>query len=496
MHTPLLIADLRRQLQSLTVEAQSISPAIYDTAMVLRFAPPSPFWPAFSWLVEQQAEDGGWCDAGADDRARTVPTLAAVLALYEHQERQSVRAALHAGVAWLQRTAHTWEGPLPDDLPVGVELLLPALLADASHTTLSLPQAPFAELLGLGARRRAKLATMPPQLRAQTTATHSWESWGVEADPGLISAERGVGCSPAATAAWCRASHDEQAQRLAHAYLQRATAATGTGIAGVVPTAFPIGRFEQAYSLHTLAQAGLITHPYLADLVQPLLDSLAAAIGVDGIGCADGFVADGDDTAAALGALLAAGRSVDLAPLYRFAAGDHFASYRGELQPSVITTARATQVALAGGDDVTRFRQWIVRRQQPDGRWLADKWNGLWLYTTWQAILALRDDPASLDALQLAQMALRNYQRADGGWGVRESTSEATAYAVLALTAFSPALPVHRDATLRGYHFLCANYRPLVPMAERHWLAKERYTPFRLSHIIMLAAMTVAEQLL
>jgi halimadienyl-diphosphate synthase len=493
----ILLANLRSLLQTLPHESNSISPSVYDTAQVLRFSPPTPIWPAFDWLIEAQAADGGWGDPAAGDWARTLPTLAVVLLLAEHQERRVTREALRTGLAWLCRAGATCTGSVPDDAPVGVELLLPSLLDDAQRKGLAISLAPYHALRALGATRRARVARIPAHQLPGSTAAHSWESFATSADPNLVHPISGVGGSPAATAAWLQLADEGNARMIALDYLHRAEAATNTGVPGVTPTVFPIGDFMQTYSLHSLAQTGLITLPAIADLVAPMLDDLAARMGRNGIGFAAGFMPDADDTAAVLGALLAAGRSVDLDPLRSFEADEHFATYSGEIQPSLITTARAIQVYAAAGRDVTPFRAWVARRQHHDGRWISDKWNAFWGYCTWQAVLALRDDACYGDALVRVADAILAHQYRDGGWGVGQMTPEATAYALLALAA----LPVvHQTepvlaALARGRLALFHHYQPFGQPQELHWVGKERYCPIRLHRLFILAALLSTEQL-
>lgn len=491
MQHDILLTDLRSLIQTLPHETNSISPSVYDTAQVLRFSPPTPIGPAFEWLIKAQAADGGWGDQAADERARTLPTLAVVLLLAEHQEHGLTRQAMRDGLAWLCQASEAWAGPVPDDVPVGVELLLPALLEDAQCKGIPMPLAPYHGLRALGATRRARIARIPAHRLPGSTAAHSWEGFATCADPRLVHPISGVGGSPAATAAWVRMAADGAARSMALDYLERAELATNTGVPGVTPTVFPIGDFMQTYSVHSLAQSGLIALPAVADLVATMLDNLDDRMGSNGIGFAEGFMPDADDTAAVLGALLAAGRQVDLGPLQCFEAEEHFATYSGEIQPSLITTARAIQVYAAAGRDVTPFRAWVARRQHEDGRWVSDKWNAFWGYCTWQAVLALRDDACYGEALARVADAILAHQYCDGGWGVEQTTSEATAYALLALAA----LPVAHQtepvlaALARGRLVLFSNYQTLEKPQERHWVGKERYCPVRLSHLIILAAL-------
>ena len=96
-----------------------------------------------------------------------------------------------------------WAAPLPDDLPVGVELLLPQLIDEAAAAGLDLPNEAYIHLRELGARRRRMIARL--QLRPGTTPVHSWEAIGTCPDPALLDAAGSIGNSPAATAAWLRA---------------------------------------------------------------------------------------------------------------------------------------------------------------------------------------------------------------------------------------------------------------------------------------------------
>src|SRR5689334_18323098 len=128
----ILLADLRYLIGEIGKDGGLIGPSVYDTAQVTRFAPPNEgVWPALDWLLTQQRPDGGWGDPTVP-RARDLPTLAAVLALHTYSKRKTTRAAIHAGLAFLRQQAAHWVGALSDDIPVGIELLLPRLLEEAA----------------------------------------------------------------------------------------------------------------------------------------------------------------------------------------------------------------------------------------------------------------------------------------------------------------------------------------------------------------------------
>jgi hypothetical protein len=489
-----LLAELRALITDLGRDGGLIGASVYDTAQVIRLAPPtSGVQHTLAWLVQQQQPDGGWGNP-AFPRARDVPTLSALQGLHLYATTPQDRRHIQAGLAFLRQHAPIWEAQLPDDLPVGIELLLPRLLEQAHAAGLRVPGTPYAALIALGERRRSILAALPA--RAGTPPAHVWEGWGWDPAPELVDASGGVGHSPAATAAWLRASSRRgdlaTAREAAHRYLEQAAAATGVGIPGVVPTVWPIPRFEQPFALYMLLAGGLLDHPLLQEAVGLQLGDLARALGASGLGMSDHFLPDGDDTAAALALLLASGRAAQPSILERFAHADHFCAYAGELQPSLSVTAHAVHTLRLAGQPCAPAVRYLLDHQFSDGRWLGDKWNSSWLYTTSQAIIALADS-LHIDALRRAADALVGYQHADGGWGDGQSaTIEGTAYGVLALrvlTRHGLGTRVDQSALELAERWLLRNYHPFEHRDyEACWLGKQSYLPRRIVRIIQLAA--------
>jgi hypothetical protein len=488
----LLITDLRHLVGDLGKDGGLTSPSIYDTAQVLRLAPRSEdAYATLDWLLAQQQADGGWGNP-AISLTRDVPTLATVLALNMYGNRASTyETALQAGLAFLKRQAPQWRAPLSDDIPSAVELLLPRLLEDAAAAGLNLDQEPYTDLIRLGHRRRQLIARLRPL--AGTAAVHSWEAWGSSPDPAVIDGSGGVGHSPAATAAWLHAAGDRpnlaDMRKAAECYLAGAAASTGTGAPGVMPNAWPIARTEQATALYGILLAGLIDHPGLDDSIQPILTDLAKALTPIGLGTSDYFVTDGDDTAMAL-ACLAGRRKVSSEPMLHFATDSHFYTYVGELQPSLSVTAHAIHALALLGKPATNASCFLRERQHADGSWRGDKWNGSWLYTTCHTLAAL----LSIDHGDLATVStsIRAYQRADGGWGMITSSSEETAYAVMALLLLARVGKLStegRAALKRAAVFLEQRYRPFTEETTAVWLAKEPYRPRRVSRAFEVSAL-------
>lgn len=491
----ILLTDLRYLIADLGKDGGLISPSVYDTAQVVRLFPPQQdVWAALDWLLEQQQADGGWGNASVP-LARDVPTLASVLALHTHGKRKATLDAVQTGMAFLRRQVSQWRQPRPEDLPVGVELLLPRLLKEAATLGLELPQEPYATLVALGNHRQWLIARM--QSAAGTTAAHSWEAWGKDPDPALIDEAGGVVHSPAATAAWLKAADRRtdlvDVREAGQHYLVQAAAATGEGIPGVVPTAWPINRFEQSFVLYILLITGLLEHPQLQDIVRTQLNSLASALRPEGLSMSDFFIPDGDITAAATAVLNAAGYQVDLAVLRQFENDDHFCTYPDELQPSLSTTARAVHALALSGEEVAPSQTFLIKCQYPDGRWPSDKWHSSWIYTTLHVLVALTHSAGDIGAMKSAVDALLAYQHPDGGWGEQsKSTTTETVYGVLALRT----LRNHKfvadgvlDALRKAHKWLLRNYRPLNVIEDKYWIGKELYCPPRVDRAFELSAM-------
>ncbi|MFY0524410.1 hypothetical protein ACN28I_14970 [Archangium gephyra] len=499
------IAQLRADIQALGAQGGILTPSVYDTAQVLRDAPPEDPRPAVEWLMRQQRPDGGW---GSElmPLARHVPTLAAVLALRGTSDTQESRKAVEGGIEFFRRTAEAWafDGPLPDDIPVAAELILPRLLEEAAAVGIELPQKPFLSLSALGTRRRGLIARM--KHRAGTAPIHSFEAWGTEPDMNVLDGSKGVGNSPAATAHWLRlrratvppGTRELPAEVLgAEEFLRAAAEATGTGLPGVVPTVWPIVHYEQSWSLLALFSTGLLDHPGLRDVVRPQLEGLYRAVRPEGYGMSEFFVCDGDITSTCLAMLKETGHAVDGGLLQRYQLADgQFITYAHEMQPSVTTTAHGVMALAILGQDVSRQVRWLAEKRGADGLWRMDKWHASWLYSTSQVMLALCRAGAT-DVVRPAVEALLRSQHAEGGWGMARTPSLLeTAYAVHALRAlrnhglFGPEV---KRALQRAAGWMGAQKDVAPERQEMLWTGKELYRPFRLDRIFERSAMLALE---
>lgn len=495
------IAQLKTDIQELGAQGGVLTPSVYDTAQVLRYAPPEDPRPTVSWLLRQQRPDGGW---GSEliPLARHIPTLAAVLALRGASDTPESRRAVEGGIEFFRRNVEAWafEGLPPDDIPVASELILPRLLDEAAAVGIELPHAPFQSLSTLGTRRRGLIARM--KHRAGTAPIHSFEAWGTEPDENVLDGSKGVGNSPAATAHWLRlrraataAGVREQPDQVrgAEVFLRAAAEATGTGVPGVVPTVWPIVHYEQSWSLLALFSTGLLDHPGLRDVIRPQLDALHRAVRPEGYGMSEFFVCDGDITSTCLAMLKDAGYAVEGGLLRRYQLADgQFITYAHEMQPSVTTTAHGVMALAILGQDVSRQVRWLAEKRGADGLWRMDKWHASWLYSTSQVMLALCRAGAT-DVVRPAVDALLQAQHAEGGWGMpSEPSLLETAYAVHALRAlrghglFRPEV---KQALQRASRWMGAQLERVPEQHEMMWTGKELYRPFRLDRVFERSAM-------
>ncbi|MFB7213195.1 prenyltransferase/squalene oxidase repeat-containing protein [Streptomyces sp. NPDC056255] len=478
---------LRALVEDLGTDGGAITPAVYDTARAAALLPRHPrTGEMLDWLITRQQPDGGWGDP-LNPHARDLPTLAAVLALTPHPAH---RPAAERAVRFLYHHApRAWGGPVPQDIPVGLELLLPPLLAEARAAHPTVPTAPYEALRALGERRQRLIARHAPHAPG-TPAVHSWEGWGRAGQPLPVDGSGGIGHSPAATAAALYHAEHRPPPDTLTAYLTRAAANREP----LLPTVWPIDVFERTWALHALALAGLLDHPRLADFCAIQLDLLQAALNPAGLGMSGHFAADGDITATATATLALAGRPTDTALVERFRHQDHYRTYPGELQHSITTTAHAlhalstrAQAHQEPASHTQRAHRYLHNRQHADGRWSGDKWHTSWIYTTVQVLLAL---PAGA-AFRRGTQALLHAQRPDGGWGAHHrSTAGETGYAVLALHAHrTPATALARAAA-----WLTRWQDSGRPCDCYLWTGKEPYCPTRIDRTVAHAALIAATQ--
>ncbi|RWQ65772.1 MAG: hypothetical protein EOS86_13095 [Mesorhizobium sp.] len=489
-----LLSELRHLLSEMS-DGGSVGPCVYDTARALQFhGNLTGRQDAYAWLIAQQQADGGWGSADFP-LFRHAPTWAALLALQRADPLPGAADAVQAAIRFLERQPEPYAHAVPEDAPIGAELILPQLCGEAASLLggVAFPRHPAllplrqACLLKLGA-----VATLP----SGHPLLHSWEAWGTSPATLCPDDYGSIGISPAATAAW-RAHAVKQGSTpqvgRADAYLQAASRATHSGIEGVVPNVWPINVFEPCWALYTLHLVGLFAHPALADAVRVIVAQLDARLGVRGLGPALHFAADADDTAVALCVLRLAGRAPAVDALRHFEIGELFVTFPGERNASVSTNIHALHALRLLGKPAAGTSTYIEAKRNPHGLWDNEKWHVSWLYPTAHAVAALaQGKPQWRDERALA--ALLQAQR-DDGWGAgRASTFEETAYALFTLHVMNGSEePTGRrriaQAVARALEWMLARHAAHKMPEAPLWIGKELYCPTRVVRVAELAGL-------
>ncbi|MFP1739555.1 hypothetical protein [Lonsdalea quercina] len=502
---PILTENILTELNTLLSDMHDggcVGPSVYDTAQLLRFHPNTPDHAgAYRWLIEQQHEDGGW---GSPDFPlhRQVPTVAAILSLHEAQPQpEGGSAALSAAAVYLEQEKDRYADEIPDDAPIGVELILPQLCRQAAAFLPPLAYPRYGALYEAEAARLGKLESLTA-VPSGHPLFHSWESWGrspTEVTPDPFGS---VGISPSATAAWlglacANESADFHERERAARYLRNASRATGVGVDGVVPNVWPIDVFEPCWSLYSLHLAGLFSHPALASVKQTIAASIQAILTPRGLGPAQAFASDADDTAIAAAVVQLSGHSLTFDPLRQFEKGDLFVTFPGERNPSLSTTIHAVHSLSLLGTTSPAARTYIENGKSDKGVWENEKWHASWLYPTSHAVAALahgmplwRDDDVLYKILEA--------QHPSGGWGAGSApTQEETAYALFALRVMNDRVNADQQDTLasavaRARDWLLARYQPNRLPVTPLWIGKELYCPQRVVRVTELAGLWLA----
>jgi len=501
--THLLFTELCTRVAELGKDGGLISPSVYDTAQVIRFAlAPDAAEPALQWLLKQQRADGGWGDPTVP-YARQVPTLAAVLALHhinQQVRRQSKGQAqrqhsIDAGLAFLCQEAGIWATLVLDGLPIAAEMILPRLLEQAIAAGLSINLSPYTNLFALRERKCQQILKFKPV--AGAAPTYSWEAWGRTPHAPLFDQSGGIGHSPSATAVWLQQSAAipelATARAQAHAYLERAAAATQTGIPGVVPNVYPIIGFEICYGIYALMITGLFDHPALqAPIAAKLQQQFEITHRGWGVSFGHYFVPDVDESSLALAALSRSGYQVDLDTVMQFKSGDHFYTFQHELNPSVFSNAHALYGLAEIKQREPTVEEFLIARQQPAGIWLADKWHSSWIYTTLEVTIALQRLGYQAEVRHALDAVLATQQQA-GHWGSGQQGSVAeTGHMLILLQTLANAgqLPdAGYTAMAHGHTWLMQQFQPNQFTQESLWLGKELYTPYRVDRIYELSGL-------
>ena len=480
-----LVLDIRRR-------PNAISASAYDMAWLAWLMPA-----ARDWLCDAQRPDGSWGAELEYYHDRVVCTLAAVNALAATSANGHDLQRIQRGIRYLETAALR----LPEDPTdtVGFELLAPSLVGIGQGLGLELDEVARA-LEPYQAIYRQKLALIPPQMlySPRATVAHSIEFIGFgrldrAAIAPLRMANGSIHCSPAATA-FCQVAGAGSAA--GQDYLS-ATMEYGRG---GLPTLAPFELFEIIWSLLHLYIAGGLAG--VQRDVQPLMDRMQAAWGLEGIGLAEGFPPDFDNTASAYMLLAALGRAPDPAVFKAYEEDDHFRCYPYERNISLdvhihLVMALRRAPDFPGNDDMLLKAIHILSRHL-QSECITDKWHVSPYYSTAHAVIALSGLVAdSLIADQIGWLC--RTQQADGRWTAYPhfppAAVEETAHALLALLVVQKHKgSIPHPIIQRGMAYLKTHYRDHQALPAL-WVGKGLYHPLHITRSIFLAAFALYEEL-
>jgi hypothetical protein len=503
-----------------------ISPSIYDTAMAVKWLPPS-LRPtgAIAYLLRHQQPDGSW-GRHPGVSYRLVPTVAATCALLHllletiPEESKLTGAETYAqaarqGLSFLMIALQEY-CVLPDT--VAIELILPALcqeifeLVQALHTmgraiSPSLDDLHARLLTQFSPLARKSLGQMRARVRQKgmlsAQMSHCLEILGDDLSEIaylFIPQSQGIlGGSPAATAAMIAKTPLKMSRSIPQ------LAAVAARFAGALPVAYPINIMERSWVLFFLLQVGMVLPE---DVPGFMISYLQGCLGPQGTSYAESLLPDADDTGVVLAVLSDLGAPGNLSCLWPYEAEKYFYCMSGERNPSVTTNAhvldalsRHLQKGQSLGGRIEQAAHkcigYLLTEQRPDGSWL-DKWHASPYYATTCCVGALRyfETYDVQQTLQRACTWILQTQREDGSWGQWGCTLEETACALIALILAHPDQRVYRRCVQRGRAFLLTHLLASSEAPERAplWHGKELYEPTRVVQAVVLAALYLSGQ--
>lgn len=238
----------------------SMSCAVYDTAWVSLVTKPLDgkrqwlFPECFNYLIDQQAEDGGWGVTG-EKVDGILSTAAALLSSIRHQaeplnlkhiDTKDLEARIKRGIESLSSQLRDWA--VTSAVHVGFEVIVPALLDLLAQESVHFSFDGLDELMKIYGDKMSKFHPDLLYGSERSTAIHSLEAFIGKLDFDRISHHKTHGSmmgSPSSTAAYLMNTTvwDDEAE----AYLRHVIDhAAGKGHGGV-PSAYPSTIFEHSW---------------------------------------------------------------------------------------------------------------------------------------------------------------------------------------------------------------------------------------------------------
>ncbi|KAK3367921.1 hypothetical protein B0H63DRAFT_424064 [Podospora didyma] len=514
----------------------SMTCSFYDTAwisMVAKTIDGRKTWlfpSSFDLVFDQQNTDGSWDDHGSVETDGILNTVAGMLALCEHRgdaaypESELDDRLSRASYALAQRLQRLKLGSAAI-LPVGFEMLLPALLHLLQARGVEVQFPAGAVLMEILKKKLARVNLENIYAGKKSTILHSLEAFIGHIDFDRLSQHKVVGsmmASPASTAAYLMnvSTWDDEAE----AYLRHVVAAgTGTGSGGV-PSAFPSTYFEMSWVVATLLENGYSQADLGIGNLEVVRETLARELtaGSGLIGFARFMEPDADDTAKSLTVLNLLGTAVASTKLLSLAErssthGFHFVTYEAERDASITTNCNCLTALCTGsdanehGDIIEMTMRFLCNAWKKDPSGIRDKWHispyypmmllsqsltsALCLWAEGNMVQEPSTDSILDGVILLYQLLLRmlRCQEEDGSWSGKR---EITAYAVIAISRIAvlpmtlSILPQISSSLERGRAYLRQYLEPSTKLDPEHiWIEKVTYGSRNLSQAFLLAAL-------
>nr|APP91795.1 diterpene synthase-like protein [Marchantia polymorpha] len=343
------IQEIRMMFRSLSDGEISISP--YDTAWValvpaLDGSEGPQFPKCLQWIADNQSSGGSWGDADFFQfYDRIINTLACIIAL---KTWDACPDAVEQGVKFIQANLHKLESEVDAHMPIGFEIVFPAMMKNAEALGLALPYKP-AFVTAIEPERQKELKKIPMDIvhKYPTTLLHSLEGVHEILDWDkllkLQSQDGSFLCSPASTACALMYTKDEKCLGYIEDMLNR--------FGNAVPNVYPVDLFEHMWMVDRIERLGIAR--YFEREIKDCLDYVYRFWTNYGLSWArSANVKDVDDTAMGFRLLRQHGYDVS-ADVFKQFRGDNgeffcFAGQSGQAVTGMFNLYRAAQTRFPG----------------------------------------------------------------------------------------------------------------------------------------------------
>lgn len=240
----------------------SMSVSIYDTAWVSMIRYPAAagggwvFPQCFDFILKHQLEDGGWHihSTVSDSILNAASAILAIKIHYDaldpevdHRALGELSPRLKRAQKFLSRKLDSWDSSAT--MPVGFEIILPALLQYLEHKGLVFVFAGRSEIEKIGNMKLARFKPSILESGVETTIVHSLEAMIGKVDYDRLKIQKRYGsmmASPSATAAYMMhvTEWDNESEEYLRHIVNRKSFFSNSG---GVPNAYPSTFFEYSW---------------------------------------------------------------------------------------------------------------------------------------------------------------------------------------------------------------------------------------------------------